>query len=81
MLRRDLVFYTKQLKERFAWMCWVGLRELTRKEAVRMKRSLVAFREGLEGLLALVTALGRLGLIRLPAGEWTASNGKMNDTG
>ncbi|CAM9255688.1 unnamed protein product [Ascophyllum nodosum] len=41
-------------------------RELTRKEAVRTKRSLRVFREGCEGLVALLTALGRLGLIPLP---------------
>lgn len=43
-------------------------RELTRKEAVRMKRSLRTFREGRAGLVALLTGLGRLGLLPLPLG-------------
>ena len=38
-------------------------RELSRKEAVRTKRSLRAFREAWDALLALTTGLARLGII------------------
>ncbi|CAM9886395.1 unnamed protein product [Ectocarpus sp. 4 AP-2014] len=41
-------------------------RELTRKEAVRTKRSLRVYREAREGLSALVIGLARLGIISLP---------------
>lgn len=49
-------------------LCVLTLREITKKEAVRTKRSLRAFHEGRAGLLALVIGLGRLGLITLPDG-------------
>lgn len=59
-------------------------RELTRKEAVRTKRSLRLFREEWGGVKTLVEGLARLGLIPLPlldhAEEETAGskNGSKN---
>lgn len=72
---------------------FITCRELSRKEAVRTKRSLRLFREAWEGLRSLVEGLARLGIIPLPlppldrTGEETTSsrngpkNGSKNGAG